>query len=242
MARRFTGGRRRRGFSVGRKPSQFASGRARDGRAVAWESIGGNFGFQSLGNEFVNTTYNIVGPPQYSQHTRIAVPTNLTRGQLTLERVRGYSKFYLLQDIDEPTGQQYYPPNMIVDGNGSTVGVLWESLQLVPTINGLLDFTINDNPVLQIANAASQSSNRIIWQRTHHLKLGGPIPVAALDMWEYMPSTGNEEIDVKTRRRFDREQWTLIHSVEVPIVEAVAALQVQCSFNMRAIFRSYDSV
>lgn len=147
------------------------------------------------------------------------VPVNVTRGVVTLERVRGTIEIYF--DVAELTSNL---DNWFVH----------MSLQLVPARDGAVDAA----SALSCNNAADQESNRIIWQRLYTPDTGGTITSPG-PLERHTSVFSGQEVDVKSKRRFDRSTWAL---ALVYVCDNVADGIHLFQGNMRALFRSSDSL
>lgn len=232
-----------------KKPSMFATGRARDGRSLQWEGTAYAAHPVNVSAAFPNLTFLINAPPIFNvQCSQVVVPINETRGQVTLERVRGWSQFWREQSTLEPTGGNPYWPSPLNLVAGASVHTLVESLQLVPAQQGALVTTTTtvvgqlNNAFLSVTEPDNQDQSRIIWQRWHRLELGASVDDDSA-IWRYMPQGEAADVDIKSKRRWDRSTWALVHTVEM---RANSATQLQLltfwSGHFRCLFRSYDGL
>lgn len=206
MARRRTFRRRR----MNRAPSAFAPGRGAGGRTIAWESIFLQPNPARCDVVFPNATaaadLNFV----------TVMPQNVTRGSVTLERVRGSMRIW-------------WQENALLDLADLYVGL---SLQLVNIKGGLIAI----RAPLSVTDTADLESNRIIWQRAYYPANQVVLTLAAEELHPGALAT-DVEIDIKSRRRFDRATWALILTINTTnLVEKF------CAGNLRALFRSADGL
>ncbi len=211
MARRRFGTRRR----MNRGPSAFAPSRLPGGRALSWEALGAGAAVAPMTTNLPNLAYTTA-----AIQTRYVtlIPINVTRGVVTLERVRG-SIWTWLGEVETTADLANWATLMTV--------------QLVPVRNG----AIIDDSVLSARNTADLENNRIIWQRAFYPMGGatitGPGPL------EYYDMRGNGDVDIKSRRRFDRALWALILTADIDI--SIAGVN-QSAFRLRGLFRAPDGL
>ncbi len=209
---------RRRNFrSTSKKgATAFAPSASRDGRTLGWESLSG----PAVPPVIQSTVFNVSSLLVGSVNTRFVtlVPQNLTRGTITLERIRGHLAFYWDQANDLAVDLDRWP--------------IMVGIQLVP----LRDGAIQNPSVLSMRNAGDLESNRILWRRTYMPDTGTTITSPGA-----IERTGcrynNIEIDVKSRRRFDRATWALVMSMDIDVDSVALA-----SLELRGLFRSSDGL
>ena len=147
------------------------------------------------------------------------IPQNVTRGVVTLLRTRGVLDVYF-DSVRMAASQNDWPMSI--------------QMQLVPVQNGAIVAT----SILTPTNSADQESNRIIWQRTYMPRAGTTITrPGALEVHE--SSYIGQEVDIKSKRRWDRANWALILVGETATL-AIAAHQVSGQF--RGLFKAADGV
>jgi len=209
--------RRRTRRTLAKGSTAWAAATAGDGRTLSWESLSGaevtpvrvDLGFNNLAHSS--------GTVQTRYMTTLS--QELTRGAVTLERVRGYLKFWFLNtDVNEQLSQW----------------VVECSMQLVPIQDG----SIVDEAVLSLRNSGDLESNRIFWRRAWHpyanTLMTGP------GAKQYLRGDLNEvEVDVKSRRRFDRSKFAILLTIDV---EAAIITELLVSTNLRALFRAPDGL
>lgn len=209
--------RRRRAGMKGRPAGAFA-GAMRSGRTLAWESLSVSHIPAILPTSFP-TVSNVAG----GVTTRLLtlVPENVTRGAVTLERIRG-NVFVM------------WAHSATFGNNGINFIPVPMNIQLVPVANGVLAL----NSVLDPANAADLESNRILWRQTWY-------PDFAMDAGTLVAGTRffaarqPLELDVKVKRHFDRATWALTMVVRYPTVEEVF---IHAGLDIRALFRTPDGL
>ncbi len=169
----------------------------------------------TVGAAFPNLAHS-AGPIE----TRFAtlIPQNVTRGVVTLERVRGDAYVW----FDEA--------QLTLSLARWTVLL---SMQLVPIRDG----NIVNLSVLSSRNTGDLESNRFIWRRTYSPQRGTPIILGAQSFDPGYSQSG--ELDIKSKRRFDRALWALILVVDV---DATAAGLHIISMNLRGLFRASDGL
>jgi len=146
------------------------------------------------------------------------IPANVTRGVVTLERIRGHIQLYW---------------------NGAQLAANFDrffvklGIQLVPVRNGV----ILDASVLSLNNSADQENNAIVWQRSYYPDTGGTI--TAPGAVELHTQKQSSVVDVKSRRRFDRALWALVLSANVT---AAAEAGIFATVKLRGLFRASDAL
>lgn len=196
---------------------------SRGGRTLTWEGLGLAYetGFAgAFGTTLPNQSYSVAvsGVTQFWQYL---VPENVTRGgAVTLERLVGATHWWLnLQILAHGINHQ---PFVNVDNFPGLPGyVLWEGIQLVPVVDGNVNTTLDNNPILLLANTANQESSRIIWQRMRW-GIGESNDASPEQTPEksvrFQNVNADAQIDIRVKRRFQRDQWAMIYTVETPAV------------------------
>lgn len=201
--RRFRG---RRGSSgLARRPASAFAPAMSGGRSLGWESLANVSGTNAA-------VFNVVTAATIL--SRVLLPENLTRGVVTLERIRGCVFFVGADNDFTAFGDEFI-----------TAGI-----QLVPLVNGVVPV----QSVLDPDNAGDLESNRWIWRCTY----GPANQYASATITRavcYTPPSS--EIDVKSRRRFNRSAWALYMTVTGPGVT-----QFNTNLTIRALFRSGDGM
>lgn len=208
-------GRRRSGMR-GRPASAFAPAEDRKGKGLQWESVLNLQTPQPITTQFP-TVVRTVG----SFQTRLAtlIPANVTRGTVTMERVRGSVNIF------------FDPAELLADFANWSVFV---TLQLVTVQSG----AILPGAALSPRNAADQESNKIIWQRLYYPAVGATI--TGPGGLEFSPDNfAAIEVDIKVKRRFDRATWALALVIEC---ETGAAVLHFMSGHLRGLFRASDGL
>ncbi len=200
-----------------RGPSAFAPSRAGGGRTLTWESIASALAPVAVSTAFPTSSL-LVG----SVNTRFVtmIPQNLTRGVITLERIRGHVAFFWNQAAD-----------LAVDLDRWFIKA-W--IQLVP----LRDGAIQNPAVLSSRNAGDLESNRFIWLR-HYLPSTGTTITSPGAIERTGSVTNYIPVDVKSKRRFDRATWALLLGVDIDN-DAIASTLV--SFDLRGLFKAVDGL
>jgi len=186
------------------------------GRTIAWEALGVFFTPVALPSAFPVTSNVAAG---LTTRFQSLLPENVTRGTVTLERIRG--RLYTMWD----TGT-------IAGATGAKFLAVPYLIQLVPIQDGIVAL----DAVLDGRNAADLESNRIIYRGTIYPNTNDPTGVLVDSNRVYTQET---IIDVKSKRRFDRATWALIMSVSYDTVEEVNIFHGN---SLRALFRSADGV
>lgn len=199
-----------------RAASAFAPGESAKGKTLQWELILGQPTPAAIDVQF-GTVVRTVGVNQ--TRLQVLVPGNVTRGTVTMERVRGHIQIF------------FNPAELAANFDNWPIYV---QLQLVTLQSG----TILSGAALSPRNSADQESNKIIWQRVYYPAVGATI--TGPGALEFSPDQfAAIELDVKVKRRFDRSLWALALIVEG---ETTGLTLHQMSGHMRALFRSSDSL
>jgi len=193
----------------------FAPSVGRDGRSLGWESMSGASPTPSAIATALPTNAQAAGGINTNFVTML--PQNLTRGVVTLERLRGHIAIYF-SEVELAAAFVNWPVFM--------------SIQLVP----LHDGAIVNLAVLSSRNAGDLESNRFLWRRAYMPQRGTPIVGPGALQFD---THNGFEVDVKSKRRFDRANWALILVADV---EATAMTLHQISVEMRGLFRTADGV
>jgi len=214
--------RGRRGFRrVGRRrqrASAFAPARVGP-QNLGWEAAGSTcwdlanteFGLiqsQNIDCNGVQTQYDTLG--------MVLIPGNVTRGTVTLKRVKAHIGFF--QEAVNPTQLRFQ------------LNTFQCLLQLVPLSDG------QPFGMLAANNAGDLESNRIIWRQTmHYASTPTGVPFTGVDAWGIAWS----DIDVKSQRRFSRAQWALVFTCT-----ALATWQDETRIyaNFRMLFATGDGM
>lgn len=145
------------------------------------------------------------------------IPLNVTRGVVTLERIRGHLAIFF-DEAELVAAFINWPVFM--------------SIQLVPAQDG----AIVPESVLSSRNAGDLESNRFLWRRAYLPQLGTPvIGPGPLNFDTHQ----DLQVDVKSKRRWDRANWALIMVVDV---ECTALTLHHISLEMRGLFRTADGL
>ncbi len=196
--------------------SAFAPGKMASGQAMTWEALLDAPSLTSLNTVFA-TQNRIIGA--FNVRSLVMIPGNVTRGTVTMLRVRGTIEIYF-SSAELAANVDNWPVHM--------------QLQLVP----LQDGGVNNAAVLTPSNAADQESNKIIWQRSYYPRAGTTITgPGAVELHEnnYI----GLEVDIKSKRRFDRANWALVLVVEV---ETAAGALHFLTGRLRALFAAADGL
>ncbi len=150
----------------------------------------------------------------------VLMPENLTRGTVTLMRIRG-------------SFTSYFQVIGLASAGASAEAFIAASIQLVPLANGV----IQDTAVLNTLNSADSESNRILWRRNYSpvmIENGGTINAI-----RYMHQKQTTEVDVKVKRRFDRSRYALIWVIAI---STSATLETLIGVDARALFLAADGL
>lgn len=211
--------RRRHRASLKKPASAFAPAQGGSGKTIAWEALAVDLFPISLDNAFPNVAAVAAGR---TLRFRTLIPENVTRGTVTLERIRGQTLFWY-QDI-------------LIDGNGEEQNiVIPANIQLVPLSGGIVAL----DSVLNPRDSADLESNRIVWRHNYYPNFSDASGVVFSGGRFYDIRPGTEHIDVKSRRRFDRASWALIMAIEY---DTVAETSQFAAVDLRALFRTGDGV
>ena len=200
----------------GKPASAFAAGEDRKGKTLQWESLM-NEGNPDFINNQLPTIVRTVGA--FTTRALTLIPVNVTRGAVTLERVRGVLDVYF--DEAETTASF----------NNWAVHM---TLQVVAAADGTIDLP----QCLSPANAADQESNKIIWQRLYYPRAGATITGPGAVEFSQSNYAGLE-VDIKVKRRFDRSTWGLALVAEC---ETNAFALHIFGGRLRALFRGSDGI
>jgi len=206
--------RGRRRTNAGRPAGPFATA-VKGGRARSWESLANSYIYDTLDNKF--PVPGLVIGANVVQF-RVLTPINVTRGVVTLQRIRG-------------TIGVGWVPGDLNGVNGVDLIALAMNIQLMPARGGV----ILDNSVLDPRNAADQESNRILWRLTALTPNDDPgilISGARFFLRDYA-------IDVKVSRRYDVSEWALVMAINY---DAVAIANAIAMVEMRALYLATDGV
>lgn len=189
----------------------------RNGRTLGWESLAAQGTPGTLPVTFPNVSNVAAGIT-----TRFVslIPQNVTRGAVTIVRIRGWMN--TIFDVDDIGG-----------AGGVAFAFCPYNIQLVPVQDGVISL----DSVLDPRNAADLESNRILWRRTDFpllITTGG-----LLESQRKLNQLESPVVDVKTQRRFDRATWALIACVSFPTVEEINVLT---SIDLRALFKTTDGL
>ncbi len=209
--------RRQRRPGLGKRPaSAFAPSEDRKGKGIQWESILNIATPQAL-DVVCPTTVRTVGLFQ----TRIVtmIPPNVTRGTVTVERIRGNLQVYF---------------NSTELASSLANWFVFASIQLVMVQDG----GILSGAALSPGNAADQESNKTMWNRLYYPRAGTTITSpGAVEVHE--SDHVHLEVDVKVKRRFDRATWALALVLEA---ETTAMTLHLMGGTLRGLFRSSDGL
>lgn len=200
----------------GHPATAFAGGEDQKGRSIQWEQILDVPVPVTLGTVF-GTAVRSVGAFDTALIT--VIPVNVTRGTITLERVRGCFDVYF-DSAELAASLDNWP--------------VFVSLQMVQARDG----AIRPSSALSPMNAADQESNKIIWQRHYYPDTGTTITSPG-PLERHTSNYFALEVDIKSKRRFDRATWALALVVEA---EAAAMDIHLCHGSLRALFRTSDGV
>jgi len=194
----------------------FAPARTGGGQSLGWESLVEEEIPEAL-TQKLPIAVSTAAP--LSVVARTILPVNVSRGTLTMLRVRGTIEIYfgsaeLASSLD----------NWFVH----------MTMQVVPARLGAIDTT----SILTPNNANDQESNKIIWQRSYYPRAGTTITSpGALEVHE--STAVGMEVDVKVKRRFERSNWALALVAQ----GETAAIDVHlCALRLRALFQSADGI
>jgi len=150
----------------------------------------------------------------------ILMPVNVLRGAVTLMRMRG-------------SIHCYFDVTNVGAVNGDTGAFMSMTMQLVPVRDG----AIVDLSVLNPINSADLESNRILWRRDYFPSL--VVTGGLLDGQRVLSQLGDTEIDVKSKRRFDRANWALVLSVSLA---TFVNNQHRIGLSLRGLFLATDGL
>ena len=212
--------RSRRRRPVAKSATPFAGAMGRDGRSSNWESLAVDLTVQDLDVKFPNAAIVAGG---ITVRYKVLVPVNLTRGNVTLRRIRS-SVWVMWEEtlFNAAGGKGFFAVPM--------------NIQLVPIRGGV----IANEAVLDPRSAADLESNRIIWRRTWWPDIVGANGVLAEPSERFRGCRDPDyQIDVKSQRRWDRAEWALIMAVSFDTVNEV---NVEMATELRGYFTSNDGL
>ncbi len=210
--------RRRRGSAMSKKAGAFAPSMS-GGRSIGWESLSVDYAYDDLPTMFPSVAAVVGGR---TRRFVSLLPANVTRGVVTLERLRMQCSWW----------------GEIGNYDGATQGDNLAhpcNIQLVPIQDGAIAL----DSVLSPRNAADQESNRIIWRHVFWPDFSGDPIGTAVEALRVFQHRAPLEFDVKSKRRFDRAVWALIFVVEYSTLNEV---MFRGNLDIRALFRSSDGV
>ena len=185
------------------------------GRTLSWESLENDNVPAILTAQFPNLAF-LVGT--FDVRYSVLVPVAVTRGAVTVERIRGEIRMY--------------HEKAQISANIESWPILL-MLQLTPVRDGVI---VNE-AVLDPANSADLESNRIMWRQGYYPQGGSDITQGT-----NLYHTDQEccpQIDIKSKRRFERSTWALIMTCRCLTISNDDHL---CAQDLRALIRSADAV
>lgn len=204
MARR----RFQRSRRLNRSPSAFAPGRLPGGRALTWESLIAPEVPQTLDTWSVSNT-NIV-----DQRLRAILPANVTRGVVTIERIRGFVQIWF-----EDVAVDAAIANWTVDCSIQVIGARAGSIDLGASLDSTSAFDLE--------------SNKFMWRASY----SAPVPSLAANLHRTQQNVPTVEIDVKSRRRVDRATWGVAFTLQASAASRAAH---KIRVDLRALLRASD--
>jgi len=214
--------RRRRAGGMRRAAGPFA-GAMKAGRTMGWEAIAHDITFDQLSTVMTNVAFTN-GPNTI--RFRVLLPHNLTRGAVTMVRVRGMiAHGFSDLNLGGSAADQ-----------GNELMALPMNIQLVSVSNDAIDVS----SVLDPGNPLDFESNRVLWRRTYQANLEAGGTAALIDGVRRRQARGEtNEIDIKSQRRWDLSQWALIL---VKSYNTVQSFDHRISLDLRALFKAPDGV
>ena len=199
-----------------KQATAFAPGRTGGGQSLGWESLVEEEIPEALSQK-LPIAVSTAAP--LSVIARTILPVNVSRGTLTMLRVRGTIEIYF-GSAELAVSLDNWPIHM--------------TMQLVPARLGAIDTT----SILTPNSADDQESNKIIWQRSYYPRAGTTITSAgALEVHE--SNFVGVEVDIKVKRRFERSTWALALVAQ----GETNAIDVHlCALRLRALFQSADGI
>lgn len=208
-------GRRRRYAHGDRKgrPSRFASAKLADGRSLGWEGLQIEPCYVPI-SEAMSLAFTTGTQSVFFQQL---VPNSETRGVITLSRT--FIQFSCL-----------FNTALLIDP-GLAAMCIHANLQLVPVEGGAFEAAAVINP----RNIAMLNSARILWRRSFWPAfLDGATGAGFLSGFDTQT-----QFDVKTSRRWDRDEYSMVLAV---VTETVGASENHIAYDVRGLFRSGDGV
>lgn len=153
---------------------------------------------------------------------RVILPHNLSRGVVTMMRVRG-----MINNVFPIT-------NLAISVTGRRLMTHAMNMQLVPVTNN----TVVLDSVLDPANVTDQESNRVLWRHTYSADLNAQAgtDVGGLRFAQQKDAT---DLDVKSMRRWDRALWSLLL---VSSYDTVEGFDHRLNLDIRGLFKASDGV
>jgi len=209
--------RHRRQRVGNRKASAFAPG-TKGGRALTWESL--SIDVTTDGHDSV---FNVLAfaAGGFDIRYQVLLPPNVTRGVVTLERLRMEWDTYF-----RSSALSLALPNAFTC-------IPW-NIQLVPVRDGVID----DTAVLDPRNTADTENNAILARglRTPLLTDTAGATIGAVRSFNCRQDVA---MDIKSKRRFDRSLWALIMVCSGP---SGLTLDWLHNIDIRALFLASDGV
>lgn len=205
--------RRRTRRTQQKGPSRFAGSRLGDGRALGWEGLT----MQPFPVPITTSMTLAFSVGTVETFFTQLLPFNLTRGVVTCERIVGQMGVWF-------NGAD------LVDPGFSAMSV-HAQIQLVPTSDGVFD----PGAIIEPRSLPGLEDSRIMWRRTYWPSLASEdVSTGFIPVYD-----SKSDIDVKSRRRFDRALYSLVLVAEM---EAVDASATHVAFDLRGLFRTSDGV
>lgn len=205
----------------------FAPAYAGRGRTLTWEGLANNVCGDSIRDVLPNTAYTTVIPCQginqnFSVIYSVLMPGNLTRGVVTLERIRGSIQLFRELPTTSANFRYQTPIPMLI--------------QLAPINEAAVPLA---SAILTQRLIAHVEDQRIIWKHEaypHPFSNTGSENTARVPWFPH-----GYELDVKVRRRFNRARWALVFSATVETVLLDNELDM-FYYHLRGLFRAPDAL
>lgn len=209
---------RRRQRTRLRKPAGAFAPAETMGRTTAWESVATSLIGDQITDIFPNIDNTVAG---IDTRFRVLIPVNVSRGTVTLRRLRGmFNVWFNEADVGAAQGQL-------------RAQLPW-NIQMVP----IQDAAITVGTVLEPRNAADQESNRILMKGVYTADATSGTGIL-MNTVRMLGMKENTELDVKSMRRWDRATWALVMACSFPTADF---FELRGNLELRGLFTTGDGL